>query len=283
MTAFLKGCEDKLDIYESNYVFVHSLHTDFQKANKITVDIFGSCVTRDFLFYNRRNQPQIIVAKYISRSSMISCISKPVKIPEYISLDNTWKVQNVKADFEKTIWKSFSKSESDVLLIDLIDERFKLAKKNDSYVTISSDAVKIGALSQDDEGLVDYYEENGELKIDGRSVADLVIHFINKLTSCTHYKKIILHETYLSDFYLNKNSEVRKFDNNIVSLNATINNRLELLYSLFKRYVPNIDVISCSDYRIAAEDNKWGLAPMHYIPEYYDSIWNTFLAVSIDQ
>src|SRR5690606_6492580 len=55
---------------------------------------------------------------------------------------SNWQRRMVRADMEKSVFSALEKTDFDVLLIDLIDERFSLSVKGSSVHTISTEYKK---------------------------------------------------------------------------------------------------------------------------------------------
>ena len=95
--------------------------------SQLPVSIFGSCVTRDALEYDYRHYLKL--NSYICRQSMVSSVSAPVICSiEDINLQSKFQRRQVYNDLVKNMYDMLNNDSSRYLIIDLIDERFRLIK-----------------------------------------------------------------------------------------------------------------------------------------------------------
>lgn len=102
--------------------------------------IYGSCVSRDALAIATPESP-IVLAGYFARSSF-ACLSTPpgTADPAVQRITSAFQRRMVKADHEHRVIAALRTIDYDILLIDLIDERFNLLRKPDgSLVTLSNE------------------------------------------------------------------------------------------------------------------------------------------------
>ncbi|HHY1437746.1 TPA: DUF6270 domain-containing protein [Campylobacter coli] len=104
--------------------------------------IFGSCVSRDIIKYDMKNNFELI--DYYARSSFASLASSAMI--EQSVLDNiqsSFQKRMVLRDMDKSFIRKLKKNDFDCLLIDFIDDRFHFYKilKN-SIVTVSNEYKK---------------------------------------------------------------------------------------------------------------------------------------------
>ncbi|HMN77377.1 MAG TPA: DUF6270 domain-containing protein [Burkholderiaceae bacterium] len=101
------------------------------------VFIVGSCVSRDALATVPEPQDLKLVS-YHARSSLGVLASGPVAQPEEIAtIAAPWCRRMVQADHAKTLLHAVAEASFDLLLLDLIDERFDLLETPDGVVTVS--------------------------------------------------------------------------------------------------------------------------------------------------
>lgn len=102
----------------------------------MTIAIFGSCVTRD-VFEDPALRPSL--GHYTARSSVISAVAPPLPIDEgRVVLDSAFQRRCVLADLHKTFFDSLAADPPDLLVVDLIDERFDLLEGAGTVITVSS-------------------------------------------------------------------------------------------------------------------------------------------------
>lgn len=251
-----------------------------KKTNKCpskTINLFGSCVTRDVFEYNTSNC--LNLGQYIARQSILSAVSPSVQIvEEHIELDSKFQKRMVLMDLEKNTFEVLQKNTSDYLIIDLIDERFPLVKYNNSYFTASNEAVKGCSFLKE---LNKHYKRiaNGKLCVGNDEMEEYIDTFCNKISSIYKSNKIIIHRALLVDYYEDKNGKIRKFDNNHIKNNQRINYILSYMYDAIIDRLPGAYVIDEMNDTYADERHKWGLAPMHFQSNYYLKVLNRLIEI----
>ena len=273
--AFVRKDEEKIIkktdviefIFDERYPIINLEH----KQSPIQISIFGSCVTRDILEYD--TQKKLKLETYIARQSIVSAMSKPVEInKDYIRLESNFKKEVIYNDFMKNNINLFEKDKSKFLLIDLIDERFKLAKVNngESLVTYSSELIESGYL--ENPILIDKKKclfNKRKYQIDNMSLKKYIQRFADRILEIYDMECIIIHKCIMKDKYINLQGETVRFDKNYLMHNRKINDVLDYMYDYLQLYLSKAKVIDITDSYLADENHKWGLAPMHYQREYY--------------
>lgn len=113
--------------------------------NVIKFSIFGSCVSRDIFEYKSTLSERLIIDRYFARSSFASAFSS-LKVVNASAemLKSSFQKETVRCDLEKCFSQYLSYFQSDVLLIDLIDERFDLFLFHDGTICTLSDELLRG-------------------------------------------------------------------------------------------------------------------------------------------
>ncbi len=265
--AFAKAGEQAPIITESEPIY----YLDMQ--DRINVSIFGSCVSRDIL--ETPNFQFMNLKSYIARQSIVSAVSKPVECNmDDINLSSKFQKRMIYNYFTKIAFDLFANDKSEALIIDLIDERFKLVKYKDSIVTYSSELMVSNSINKPK-----FINEN---KLFGSSsfiffiktqlgtvIKKYIDEFVLKILQIYPQEKIIIHRAMMLDYYRNKDGNIVKFPLNHIINNKKINAKLHFMYDYLIYKIPNCKVIDICDQFIADENNKWGLSPMHYEPNYY--------------
>ena len=258
-------------IKESEEVFFYKKYINeyiFEQAVPFNVSIFGSCVSRDILGYDTKRMLNIKLGTYIARQSVISSVSESADVDyNEVKLDSKFQKRMVLSDMNKTAFDLFSQSESKYLIIDLIDERFSLAKYNNSIVTYSSCAAEGGF--NEKVKLINYEEKNGEFYFQGFNIDIYLEEFCKRINKIYNTENIIIHKAKMLDFYMDRFGKFKKFDKNIVGRNRSVNRRLDYMDSYLENSFKGCMAIDICDKFFAYENNKWGLAPMHYCDDYY--------------
>jgi hypothetical protein len=226
-----------------------------------TIDILGSCVTRDAFAFVQHNYE---LNSYYPRSSLISIYSPPIYIKkEGINLKSEYQQRLVYFDMTKKFFHHIKQTVADVLIIDFMDERLGVLKTNNTHIT-HSDELKLSKLKH----LLDYeVMEFNEEYLDLWELSALkFIHDVKKRP----FRKIILHKSLYMSNYKTKDGEILPFTDperveRIHSRNVLLNH----MYQFIERNMPNLKVIEPSGFS-ADESHKWGLTPFHYELPYYE-------------
>ena len=115
--------------------------------------IFGSCVSRDILNYPQA-KAQFMLVDYYARSSIASLGAMSIEMPSEVqNIGSKFQRRMIERDIRKDFLKDLARLQFDVLLIDLIDERFNLYVEPDGRVcTLSSELVSSGFPKDSDRG-----------------------------------------------------------------------------------------------------------------------------------
>lgn len=236
----------------------------------VTVNIFGSCVTRDAIEYDDSESIKLLV--YIARQSVISAVSKPINLQQNdIRLDSEFQRRQVYYDLAKKAFEVFENSKSDLLLIDFIDERLELIKYKGSICTKSSYLTDSKYLEKTKH--VPYqYDGIKTFRVNGFKVEKYMRKFLKRITKIYEPRRIIIHRAKMLNEYIDINGDIHKFSEGQIRKNQIINRKLEYLYDLAESNLPGCFTIDISQEFNADEGQKWGLAPMHYEEDYYKKL-----------
>ncbi|MGV2622802.1 UNVERIFIED_CONTAM: DUF6270 domain-containing protein [Halobacillus marinus] len=222
---------------------------------KVNISILGSCVSRDsFKFANSNYE----LVDYYARSSIVSVYSAPLKIKmEEINLPSNFQKRMVYYDLNKA-FRTRSKAQAEYLLIDLIDERFRLLKYKNTFITRSNEYLKAQI------GLKTASVSPAEVEEQWYEKAALFCEDVKQKYGA---EKIILHKALWRYKYKNKNGEIVEFENkeDIIHNNELLNMR----YSFLEDNIEGVSVIQLTDY-LSDESHIWGLSPFHYEDAYYE-------------
>lgn len=245
--------------------------------NPIPISIFGSCVSRDLLEFDRLKK--LNLRTYIARQSIISAVSPPIKCNiDDINLESKFQKEMVYNDFVKETFNRFKNDGSKYLMIDLIDERFKILKyiqnETESIITYSASLQESKYLNNPQIitrerkifGGKSYFVNNKKLDY-------YLKDFCTKVLEIYEPQNIIIHKAKMSNYYINSLGNISKFDINNLNNNKIVNDLLEYMYDYLEANFPNALVIDICDSFCADENHKWGLSPMHYEQEYYVKVF----------
>lgn len=221
----------------------------------INVFIFGSCVSRDP--FELADPGNFKIVDYFARSSFASLAAKPFvdeKILE--NIDSSFQRRSVQADMEKSIFSRLLEVDFDLLLIDLIDERFSLTVNGDSIHTYSSEYKKAlyrpnpySLVRPEAPERMDYWRAGL------RKLADfLKAHGLDR--------KVLINKVFWTfegddSCILNKKYGAVCRDR--------VNENLELMYSELKHALPSSRFIGYTQKELRVDvAHKWGLEPYHF-------------------
>ena len=232
-------------------------------VSPIKVLIIGSCVSRDIFNYDKEQHFEL--TSYFARSSFASAFSTIPTVDRYsANLTSRFQAAIVKADLEKTAQSTLSGTQFDVLLVDLIDERFKLFSDPDGSVfTVSNELCKAG---------FDPEKVPGELIKSGTNEHFALWEagwekFVGLMKSAGALPKVIGNRTAWSA----QTKTGKEFGSgfSLARINAA-NAYLERLYERMSRDLQASQFVQPpADTIFGDEDHQWGLSPFHYVDEYY--------------
>jgi len=225
------------------------------------IHIIGSCATRDsFRVLNKDS----LVGRYTSRASLISRVWPPLSFDfssyfDEVNLD--WKQKMIVQDFAKSGLYLDDYAEG-ILIIDFLDEMFKLLKVGNTYVTKSNEFMRweLEQVLGVSETILRGRLQDFDLWTDAcYKFTDLIPKSIRE--------KTFLHKAFWSEKYL-ENGEVHSFENQ-AGINF-FNKNLAYYYDTFQSIYSPANVLEIApEKRIADPNHTWGLAPFHYVLEYY--------------
>lgn len=224
--------------------------------------IHGSCVSRDTLEFFAPDKFNLV--RYHARSSLASLSNiKNNCIRTYSSnlssIESNFQRRMVEYDFSHAILHSVKNLEFDILLIDLIDERFHLAiLDDDSLVTRSSEFLKSKIKPKE---LIDS-KSNAFFDLWCEGV-DFLFNYLSELNLID---KVRIQKTYWASNVDNGNL----IENISSDLIVHQNKILKKMYNYLEKYIKDSQFITIPDELILAKANhKWGVSPFHFIDEYY--------------
>ena len=238
-----------------------------QNDVSVRVLILGSCVSRDVLDYHATEKRDLKLVDYYARSSMASLAAIPFQMPLPACLNkikSAFQLRMVQRDMQKTFFEDLKTAEFDILLLDLIDERFNLWLDSlGTICTLSSELVQTGFLSQHSAGreIVSGSEEFWKLWETGWSI------FVGNLATLGLINRLRINKV----FWCPSTQRGRDFSS-FYSRNriATANELLERMYRRIERDIPQRQLLTFDQNQLqAADSHKWGISPFHYVNEYY--------------
>ncbi|MDP2597671.1 DUF6270 domain-containing protein [Alteromonas stellipolaris] len=218
------------------------------------VRILGSCVTRDALEITT----DFKLIDYTARTSLASLATKSRKDSKLLNnVKSTFQKRMVERDMTKRFWLSLEKSQNDIIVIDLIDDRFNLKLfDDDSSHTVSSE-YKTAMDSQCQNGRI-VKSSSGEFK----SLWETGLRRLKR-----HCDELKLDKVFVNCvFYQPTGNHSIDSSTNIAEKNQYLREAYLKLEDAFGRQA----MIEYPEGIIKADaDHKWGLAPFHFTTETY--------------
>lgn len=223
--------------------------------------IFGSCVSRDAFSFSIKEDFKII--EYFARSSIGSAFtsSSPFINFNLDKISSQFQRKIVTFDLKKTLYHNFSKYIFDYLVIDLIDERFKLYQnKNNQLLTLSPEFISSKFNINDGTIIKSFTDKHFQLWEEGWN------NFLYTLVQTKQTDKLRINKVYWSH---KMEGNVPFQDYELEDINLA-NAYLDKLYNRINEDIPSEQFINVdSSVFIGAHDHKWGISPFHYINDYY--------------
>jgi hypothetical protein len=108
----------------------------------VRFSILGSCVTRDVFEYASDLERPV---SYHAQTSILSIMSPPLPLADDdLSWDSDFAMHMVQADFAKSFFADLAAAAPDCLLVDFVDDRFAVLRRDDSWFVRSEKFVLAG-------------------------------------------------------------------------------------------------------------------------------------------
>lgn len=224
--------------------------------------IFGGCVSRDI--FNFSKSSDIFVKDYYARSSFASVFSDSSEFPhELKKLNSPFQQRCVVRDFDKSFKGKVAEGDFDYLLVDFLSNRFNIAVKNTSVLTISNELIKSGF----DPKATGYQVV---VRNTDKYFSYWKLGFEKFAAHCRQHgvaDKVILNKVYLADRLQDGGLMPGGFTTEVV---CKYNDFLDRCYEFSNEKMPEVKWLTYSERNVlGAVEHKWGPGPFHYIDEFY--------------
>lgn len=221
-------------------------------------------MSRDILNYPHDNT-QIALVDYYARCSIASLGTEPIGMPSAVQrIGSKFQRRMVERDIRKEFLSDLSRLQFDILLLDLIDERFNLYLEPEGRAcTLSGELLCSGFLKDVDRGLTitSGSEEFWRLWEAGWLI------LLNKLKGLNVLDRLRVNQVFWSSrTESGGNFEPDYSDRQI----ALANQSLERMYRHISADIPSQQFLRF-DYGLmtGSISHKWGTSPFHYVDAYY--------------
>ena len=237
--------------------------------------IFGSCVSRDILNYPQA-KAQFILVDYYARSSIASLGAGSIEMPLTVQqIHSKFQRKMVERDIRKDFLNDLARLQFDVLLIDLIDERFSLYVEPEGRAcTLSSELLCSGFLKDADTAsrISSGSEEFWRLWEAGWLI------LVNKLKDLGVLDRLRVNQV----FWGSRTEKGGNFEPHYSSRGIDQANQfLDRLYQRIAIDIPSGQFLRFDQGLMTGSvTHKWGISPFHYVDVYYHAATQQLCAES---
>lgn len=223
-----------------------------------TTSIYGSCVARDTAALKSGAWK---IANYTARQSMISASAGRASVDGSVELDSPFQTRMVEADIAGNALEVVraSASKSDIILVDIMDERLGVYAIGDAFITKTWELEKSGLLAQQlpEPKHIDFgTDEHFEL---WRAAAERAVEAIRStgLPAVVLAPPLAEHDLdgepldYMGASVESWNQKFERYYNALEQLGVTV-------------------LRGPAELAVADKAHQWGLAPFHYAPAMYE-------------
>jgi hypothetical protein len=183
-----------------------SVKAEAAQTKGYRVLIIGSCVTRDVF---RTFGEGVVISDYFARTSVPSLVSGPFSFDAaQINLASAFQKKNVVRDMDKSLWGRLERKDYDLVLLDLIDERFDLLRDHGSLITRSNELVASGFIESNRSRLEDITKS--DYGTDAWQ-SDCEV-FIQRLEGAVGPSRMVMVKAFWATRYMSNDGEMKPFD-----------------------------------------------------------------------
>ena len=227
------------------------------QAGVRSVLIHGSCVTRDA--FALPGAPDFRLVDYYARSSLASAFADHgLTGVDTSTIPSAFQRRMVERDLGKHFWRDLAGLQADVIVVDLVDERYGLLVDDRSGVgTRSSELLRAGGISPDLHrvlpGSIDFLLawEAGRRR------------FMAEARAAGLADRIVVHQARWAE----RCADGTSFD---YQASAEANHLLEDMYGRMRKDLAPHQFVRVPAHLVVGDpDHRWGRSPVHYVEEYY--------------
>ncbi|THJ23345.1 MAG: hypothetical protein CAF45_008090 [Nitrospira sp. CG24E] len=222
-------------------------------------------MSRDIFNFDSEHKFELV--DYYARSSLAILPGTPYHNEDALCvIDSAFQRRMVSRDFSREILEDSRVEQADIILLDLIDERFDLVVLPSNHiVTASGELLASGFLR----GISSFRlikpgtKERRELWLKGVEV------LFRRLQQRDLLRFVIVNKVFLATkFAHNVATELPAQFNSIPSVNL----ELSWMYQALRRYLSELQFLEFDEGTLLANSqHRWGPSPFHYIDDYYRS------------
>ncbi|WP_284384270.1 DUF6270 domain-containing protein [Pseudomonas putida] len=228
--------------------------------------IYGSCVSRDI--FNLEESQSFKLTDYFARSSMASLCSSSYENEEALGrIPSAFRRRMVAYDFSKQILTQPEAFENaDIILIDLIDERFDLVALPSGHIITSSNELAESGLLTDSsvkgfQLIKPGSPERRDLWIQGMHKFLAVLEQHNKLG------RLVVNKVYWASRF--ENASDTNFPVPLAAIEKA-NQELDWMYNELEKKLHKHQFLHFPPQLLTSDEHHhWGVSPFHYCAQYY--------------
>jgi Family of unknown function (DUF6270) len=240
----------------------------YRPSNEVAtrILIFGSSVSRDALGYETLKHASHQLVDYYGRCSLAALGSSipATELSDFVNrISSEFQSRMVMRDIQKEFFNHLPSIKFDVLLIDLIEERFDIwVSSNGGALTLSSELVQTGFLNASGtsgvtvpSGSEEFFQmwERGWAKLLESAAEQQALHKI-RINRVLWRRRTAGGGTFPYS------------DERIDAANALLNR----MYKRILQDLPSWQFLCVDEAEmLAADTHRWGLSPFHFVPAYY--------------
>ncbi|AFQ49148.1 DUF6270 domain-containing protein [Burkholderia cepacia] len=223
--------------------------------------ILGTCVSRDALEYVSDDSIELL--DYYARSSLASLNAVPFSddIPRCVSdIPSSFGRRVVERDLTKRFFRDALVDETDIVLVDLIDERFDLWVDDPTgrCCTLSDEIVRAGFAQE--------YKRGRTVRSGGTEFWDRWCEGWTRFLSYASDKGLKRNIAINKVFWGERTRGGRQFNWGVAESNVLLGR----MYDYIARDLAQTQFLEYSPELLVGDDNhRWGVSPFHYVPDLY--------------
>jgi len=228
--------------------------------------IFGSCVSRDILNH-QQDKTRLALVDYYARCSLASLGARLIEMPSEVqNIRSRFQRRMVERDINKDCLNDLARLQFDILLFDLIDERFNLyIQPQGRACTLSSELVSSGFRG---ESKIGSRISSGSEEFWRLWEADWLV-FVNKLRGLGLHDRLLINEV----FWGSRTENGGNFEPHYSSRHIdSANQFLDRMYQRISVDIPSEQFLRFDQGLMTGSiTHTWGISPFHYVDAYYHS------------
>lgn len=235
------------------------------------INILGCCVSRDSIEFNRE---KYIVPRYAAFVSPWSMFSGKCEIPDWKIFQNDvspFTLKCLEHDAKLSTIDYLKEEKADWLLLDFADCRLNIVEWTAKGISLSYSNIVKNNFNSFVEAFGNDYKTIKAYDLPWDEFIGRIDYLLEQLLNIYPAEKIILHEFYCADMFIDKHRNLQKVKFAWMKEYVERANPLfQKIYTHCEQKLEKSHIIRCPENVVADEINKWGLHNLHYHRLYYE-------------